>query len=214
MLEGTKDDEFRGGERLSRCHRICAYEQMSLWRRIVNEGISSALLMSGDAAWDARIRSQLVGFRVAAKSIANDSANFSLQDGPYGNDWDLLWLGHCGKISEGFSTATNNATKVPHASAWTTSEGHPLEYPHASTDICLTSDLPIGKLCLSSYAVSDRGAAKLLRLAEYWKGPMAQYLMERCQDGDVKCIIQWPQIMSQVGTASKSVVRYEELSAR
>ena len=167
--------------------------------------------MSSNAAWDTQIRSQLLGFRDAAKSLTNYCANASLQHGPYGNDWDLLWLGHCGKNSEGFHYSTNDATEVPHTLIWTAPDGRPLGYLYASTDIRLTSDNPVGELCLSSYAVSYRGAKKLLSLAEDWRGLMDQYVMERCQDGDLKCVIQWPHIMSQVDVGSKSVELNEEL---
>ncbi len=40
---------------------------------------------------------------------------------------------------------------------------------------------------------------------------MNNYVMERCQDGDLKCVIQWPHIMSQAGVGSKSVEPSKEL---
>ena len=43
---------------------------------------------------------------------------------------------------------------------------------------------------------------------------MDQNIVEVCQGGALKCVIQWPQIMSHVGTASKSVECYEELRTR
>lgn len=204
ILEGTKDDGVRQGEMSNGYNLARAFEHMRLWRRIVDESISSALIMSSEAVWDAQIKSQLLNFRDAAQDLTNSSPNPSLQNnihpvqGPYGNDWDVLWLGHCGKNSEGFYSSTNDDTKVPHAiKVRTGPDGRPLEEPYPSTSIRLTSNQPVGELCLSSYAVSYRGAVKLLGLAEDMRGLMDRYVEERCEDGDLKCVIQWPQIMSQ-----------------
>lgn len=134
--------------------------------------------------------------------------------GPYGNDWDILWLGHCGNNGEAFDSPINDAEEAPRAKIWTAPDGRPLERHYRSTDIRLTSDNPVGDLCLSSYAVSYRGASKLLSLVEDTRGLLDQYIKERCQDGDLKCVIQWPQIMSQVGPASMLVEAYEELKAK
>lgn len=134
--------------------------------------------------------------------------------GPYGNDWDILWLGHCGSNGEAFDSPINHADNVPHAKIWTAPDGRPLEAQYRSTDIRLTSDNPVGDLCLSSYAVSYRGASKLLSLVEDMRGLLDQYAKEKCQDGDLKCVIHWPQIMSQVGQASMLVKEHEGLKAR
>lgn len=103
---------------------------------------------------------------------------------------------------------------MPRALVCTAPDGRPLEGRYPSTDIYLISDKPVGELCLSSYAVSYRGATKLLSFAEDRRGLTDQYIVEVCQGGDLKCVIRWPQIMSQVGTASKSVECYEELRMR
>lgn len=101
---------------------------MSRWRRIVDERLSSALLLSSDAVWDARIQLQLSAFRGAAQNLTN-SPNQSLRndvhppDSPYGNDWDVLWLGHYGKNSEAFLSSTNDATEVPHALVYIAPDG-------------------------------------------------------------------------------------------
>lgn len=177
--------------------------------------------MSSDAAWDAGIRSQLLGFRDAVQALTNRSPSLSLPGrnihpvlGPYGNDWDILWLGHCGSNGEAFDSPTNDADEVPHAKIWTAPDGRPLDAQYRSTDIRLTSDNPVGDLCLSSYAVSYRGALKLLSLAEDMKGLLDQDVQERCQKGDLKCVIQWPQIMTQVGPASMLVKASGELKAK
>ncbi|CAF9939067.1 hypothetical protein IMSHALPRED_001194 [Imshaugia aleurites] len=219
ILEGTKSDDLKEGQDSKRCHLACTFEQMSLWRRIVDENVSSALLISSNAVWDERIRYQLSGFRDAAKTLRDHNPSPSpLSDpnpvhGPYGNDWDVLWLGHCGKNGDAFySPTTTNG--LPRAKIWTAPDGRPLGDQYSSTDVRLTSDKPVGELCLSSYAVSYRGAVKLLGLAEDMSELIDQYVEERCDDGDLKCIVQWPQIMGQMGAASEPLERYEDLKIR
>lgn len=221
ILEGTKDYQFQEGNKPKGCHLACAFDHRSIWQRIVDENISSALIMSSDAAWDARIRSQLLGFCDAAQTLTNKSPdpssigkNMQPVFGPYGTDWDILWLGHCGSNGEAFDAPINDLTEIPHAKIWTAPDGRPLEAQYSSTDIRLISDKPVGDLCLSSYAVSYRGAVKLLSLVEDMRGLLDQYVKERCQDGDLKCVIQWPQILGQVGPASIAVQAIEELKTR
>ncbi|KAF3056409.1 putative glycosyltransferase family 25 protein [Daldinia childiae] len=66
-------------------------------RRIIEDGISSALIMEDDMDWDVNIKEQLVQFAAAARSLQNGfHRNQTLETpSPYGQDWDMLWLGSC-----------------------------------------------------------------------------------------------------------------------
>lgn len=92
--------------------------------RIVKRNLSSALIMEDDADWDIRIRDQLQDFATATHALTQPLAgSFTYADStypepkddtipvfdfhqlpsvvspttsPYGDHWDLLWLGHCG----------------------------------------------------------------------------------------------------------------------
>ncbi|KAI0157929.1 glycosyltransferase family 25 protein [Hypoxylon sp. FL1284] len=66
-------------------------------RRIVEDGISSALILEDDMDWDVHVKTQLEQFSTAARSLQKDfNHNLSLESpSPYGQDWDMLWLGSC-----------------------------------------------------------------------------------------------------------------------
>lgn len=66
-------------------------------RRIVEDGISSALIMEDDMDWDVHVKSELAKFGVAASALQKGfHQNQSLESpSPYGQDWDMLWLGSC-----------------------------------------------------------------------------------------------------------------------
>jgi len=61
--------------------------------RMVKERIQTALIIEDDADWDVMIKSQLVEFARGTRFLQDSQAGAT---GPYGDDWDLLWLGHCG----------------------------------------------------------------------------------------------------------------------
>ncbi|KAK8064953.1 hypothetical protein PG994_007591 [Apiospora phragmitis] len=67
------------------------------WRipPIVEEDLESALIMEDDMDWDVRLQSQL---ETVAKGTRALSGSGSTPNSPYGDGWDLLWLGHCGEI--------------------------------------------------------------------------------------------------------------------
>ncbi|KAK4208999.1 hypothetical protein QBC37DRAFT_391587 [Rhypophila decipiens] len=111
---------------------------MNALQTIIDQNLTSALIMEDDIDWDIRIKSQLQVFAQAARAFtqpaASESSNsardspkvplaqaesFNPADAtentvvelpatrlphkklrptssPYGDDWDVLWLGHCG----------------------------------------------------------------------------------------------------------------------
>lgn len=86
--------------------------------RIVTENLASALIVEDDVDWDIRIKSQLHQFAGAVHVLTQpltsesrkevESADIHIGPGssapltlapkrsPYGDNWDMLWLGHCG----------------------------------------------------------------------------------------------------------------------
>lgn len=52
--------------------------------------------MEDDADWDVRLKPSLNGFARGARYIQSAPPTASLLS-PYGDDWDVLWVGHCGR---------------------------------------------------------------------------------------------------------------------
>ncbi|KAI3319046.1 glycosyltransferase family 25 protein [Xylariaceae sp. AK1471] len=71
---------------------------MSAIRKIVEEGLGSALIMEDDMDWDVRLKPQLERVAQGARALLSSSSNSSPSTSPYGDEWDLLWLGHCGEV--------------------------------------------------------------------------------------------------------------------
>ena len=62
--------------------------------RIVEEGYSSALIIEDDADWDVSLKKQLRMFAEKIRIIGNVPLDKDTHS-PYGDAWDLLWLGEC-----------------------------------------------------------------------------------------------------------------------
>ncbi|KAI1500959.1 glycosyltransferase family 25 protein [Biscogniauxia marginata] len=66
-------------------------------RQIVEDGLSSALIMEDDMDWDVHIKTQLAQFASAAEAIQTGLHHDQTlsSPSPYGQNWDMLWLGSC-----------------------------------------------------------------------------------------------------------------------
>lgn len=89
----------------------CWRSHMNVMRQIVRDKVSSALIFEDDADWDVRIVDQMQQFAVATKELlkhgSQDKKDDQRTNSPYGEGWDMLWIGHCG----GFQ---GNTSSVPH----------------------------------------------------------------------------------------------------
>ncbi|KAF2205540.1 glycosyltransferase family 25 protein [Delitschia confertaspora ATCC 74209] len=166
---------------------------------IIDRNLSSALIMEDDMDWDLRIKDQLRDFALSSRaliqplfsnpsayrdpSFPNPAAEKSITNipfsflpdtipptfSPYGDDWDVLWLGHCGMYIPNESTDSHSKGRVVHENDKTVpirgklhkKYGPPTlqdEYPD-HTRIVHHAHAPI---CSTAYAVSLRGARKIL----------------------------------------------------
>ncbi|OTA93173.1 glycosyltransferase family 25 protein, partial [Hypoxylon sp. CO27-5] len=164
---------------------------MNALQAVVRDNLQSALIMEDDIDWDIRIKSQLQAFASASRiwlrendaaAAVRDSEGNTMQlnsvtgvdskagQSVYGDDWDVLWLGHCGAgfPSERSSipplriAIPNDATVPapkhlkPHPFALQDKLGE--VYPPHTRVVHASS----GNVCSLAYAVSHQGARKLL----------------------------------------------------
>lgn len=169
--------------------------------------------------WDVYIKSQLQGVARGARRVFPEKSRHP--NSPYGDNWDILWLGHCGepfpetleentgleesareKMATKYLIQNDNTvppySKVSHLVDW---EKFPKQ-----TRIVHMSAAPI---CSFAYAVSQKGARKLLHalsvdgLHMAFDNSLAQICRDavfdfgRDKDGgyDAKCISVNPTMM-------------------
>jgi GR25 family glycosyltransferase involved in LPS biosynthesis len=174
----------------------CWRGHMNIWREMIRAGISSALILEDDVDWDVRIVDQMKKFAIATKELGSkrglqipkNAATQAMTDSPYGEDWELLYPGHCNgfphpdkKLRNFHSIIRNDTTVAPIWDMYDLTYGLAEDYykdgpcaTHAGRDppgrTCdsprLGSDERIVQLgspmCTMAYAISQRGARHFL----------------------------------------------------
>lgn len=76
---------------------------LDLLRYVIGAGLESALVIEDDVDWDVDIRAQmrLVSDAVRAYTgvAEGEGEGDQTTTAPYGEEWDVLWLGHCGALA-------------------------------------------------------------------------------------------------------------------
>ena len=143
----------------------------------MHRDLASALIVEDDVDWDIRIRSLLTTFSKSSRALLkspSSTLNFhdisnpiASQLFPYGDDWDVLWLGHCGMSipkkdeKEGIVVQYNDLSvpETQYLRSWETDKPTPLTiYPNHTRVVVHEK----GGVCSLAYAVSQSGARKLL----------------------------------------------------
>jgi hypothetical protein len=143
--------------------------------RVVETGASTALIIEDDVDWDVRLRTVLDDFATASRSLHNLTSpgptNFrdlpptQIVNSPYGEQWDVLWLGHCGMFlaRSGALIIKDNDETVPKLQYlksfedWSPSPLTPYP-PHSRMFMQQATD----PSCSFAYAVSQKAARAVL----------------------------------------------------
>ncbi|RMZ76359.1 hypothetical protein DV738_g4961, partial [Chaetothyriales sp. CBS 135597] len=143
---------------------------------IVEEGWGSALILEDDLHWDVRLKEQLQNFALASDVFLRTeggAATIDLRDAdtsnipktsPYGDDWDILWIGHCGMDlpEDGPIVLLNNDTTtvtIRNQVSWDSKAKPPMRvFPEHTRAIADARTM----VCTLAYAVSQNAARNLL----------------------------------------------------
>jgi hypothetical protein len=184
---------------------------MNAVRAIIENNWSSALIMEDDMDWDVRLKTQLERFSKGSQYVLDSQGKVT--NSPYGDDWDLLWLGHCGEVFpetlEEFKNLRPTDEKyiqlakkfgiehdetMPPADKTTGFQDFK-SYPHVRW--VHSTGAPI---CTFAYALSLRGAQKVLfdLSVDHLVGPFDNALSGLCRWGrdpeklGMKCVSSTP----------------------
>ncbi|KAL8942138.1 MAG: hypothetical protein Q9216_001823 [Gyalolechia sp. 2 TL-2023] len=176
----------------------CWRAHLNFAQRIVRERISTALVVEDDSDWDVSFREQMADFATGSRYISGTAKK---PRSPYGDDWDLLWLGHCA-VQEDPSdqrrfVIENDDTVPPQQHRVNFSKCPKLNeegYDNSTRIVFRAKD----GVCLYAYALSFHGAQKVLR----WQNKMDKFLPidisigNQCKnDPNFKCIGVFPQLI-------------------
>ncbi|KAJ5692204.1 CAZyme family GT25 [Penicillium macrosclerotiorum] len=178
---------------------------LNVMQQIVQQRLQSAIVMVDDADWDVSIKTQLQSFAVAIRSLQGTHHNSTFS--PYGDDWDILWLGHCGvtcKTNQPYFVTPHDPTIpmprhfLPYWRDPPDFEG--FERPDHARLTCTANDAA----CIRFYAVSYRGAQRILSALSVSPGGLAEQidigaeldvsLGRMCGHGYLQCFAPYPSM--------------------
>ena len=176
--------------------------------------LSSALVLEDDSDWDISLKDRLVDFGHGSRYFSAQSSTAATPHSPYGDDWDMLWLGHC-SITEcpasDAHTTSDHSTSPPQQQRYLLENDPTVPLPNRRLNFASIPDLSSYTektravfradygICLYAYALSYSGAQKVLRaqaLRNKW-APIDIGLGEMCQDtaNPFNCIGVFPQLI-------------------
>ncbi|KAI4126910.1 MAG: hypothetical protein LQ338_003487 [Usnochroma carphineum] len=176
---------------------------------IVDNRLSSALIFEDDSDWDISFRSQLLNFATGSQWLLNTPADH-VPHSPYGDDWDLLWLGHCAlapiETDPRRVVFENDPSTTPWIHRFNLGKIPDMTHYDNTTRIMYATD---GGTCLYAYALSYRGAQKVLfhLSMSYYHEPVDFGMHDMCNDHsrNFRCIGVFPQMVdSHRGAGSSS----------
>ncbi|KAL5343578.1 hypothetical protein BJX70DRAFT_115077 [Aspergillus crustosus] len=175
---------------------------LDVMQRVVSEGLGSAIIMEDDADWDITIKTQLQSFAIAVGAL--QGVGDKVTDSPYGDDWDILWLGHCGLECRNdvpsFLTPNDSTVPPPHHFLPYWRDPPLMNRPDDSRLACLISD----GVCSIVYAISFRGAQRILAALSVNPSGIAETvdigaqfdvsLGRLCGSGFLRCFAPYPSL--------------------
>lgn len=132
-----------------------------MFSRIVEKGISSALIMEDDIDWDIHIKSQLNDFAHGSRFLQNQTIGDQTHS-PYGDGWDVLWLGHCHDDLDEADQRTYVIQNDPTVPAVDQLYMNNPEFLHRWPDHSRIVHVVGKPICTFAYALSYKGAQKIL----------------------------------------------------
>lgn len=181
----------------------CWRAHMNVLQDIVARSVATTLIFEDDADWDVSLKSQLVQFALGSQWILENAADLSTPPrdpySPYGDGWDILWLGNCAaKADESDSRRwiiEDDSTTDP-LPLRMYGIGPDDNYWNSSTRLVFSQSYGV---CTTSYAVSLAGAKKMLYHLSMspFNSPIDLGLSELCEKkkSSFTCVGVWPPMI-------------------
>lgn len=185
--------------------------------RIVEEHLSSAVIFEDDTDWDVELKSQLKTYALGSQYLT-DSIDGPSTPSPYGTNWDLLFLGHCASSPDKDDSRRfvmeNDPTVTPVKHRMNYGEIPDMNAHDNSTRIMFATR---GGVCTYSYALTNRGAQKILYYLSMslYSSPVDLGLRDMCskKERGFKCISVFPQLVDSHRSAGNDS-RDSDISSR
>ena len=147
--------------------------------------------MEDDVDWDIAIKDQLSLVAPLIRQITNSTDDRDLW--PYGQQWDLLWLGHCGDLipqDENEILAIEDRT-LPPTSTYRENYGEYVDFPRFTRMIYMS----VTPVCTFAYGVTAASATKIIQLISVGgETSITNKLRILCQQSKLRCVTVNPEL--------------------
>ncbi len=146
--------------------------------------------MEDDADWDIKIKEQMQLVAPMLKALTNAPGR---SHSPYGDAWDLLWLGHSGDpidFGEGRFRAALDPT-LPESTIYRHVYGGRSYYPPQLRVVHHS----VAPLCTFAYAVTQASALKMYAMSRGGQDDIITMTLRRwCTTGQLRCLTVNPEL--------------------
>ncbi|KAH9888212.1 hypothetical protein F4778DRAFT_412266 [Xylariomycetidae sp. FL2044] len=166
---------------------------LDLLRHVVASKWDSAFIVEDDVDWDLRIKDQM---RLVSDNVRNYTNATDDDPTPYGVDWDVLWLGHCGSmIIEDPSPKPliyADETRCDWTQYWGWSKAFLRD---RLSDGYRQVQMSVQTVCSFGYGVTKTSAPKVLASLAGGMGEAFDVQLDtRCREGKLRCLVVNPQV--------------------
>jgi hypothetical protein len=191
LVEAFKNIPTNTGKQPSKGSAYAWLAHLDLIKHAVRHNMETVLIVEDDVDWDVGIKGQM---QLISDNIRKLSELNSTDKSPYGNAWDVLWIGHCGERTAvdtpriEFSDST-----VPPKNTYT---GWANKYMYNIDAGKRAIQVGVNPVCSFGYALTLKGAEKVLDWAG--KGGNEAFdirLLQGCQSKDLHCLVVTPEVM-------------------
>ncbi len=153
---------------------------------------TTTLILEDDVDWDVEIRKQMPMVASAVRNLTGQTDDSHDRQGsfaPYGMEWDVLWLGHCGDSIRGDRSDIKyyDATVPPKVNSWDRTISPD---PNHTRWVYWSS----GPVCTYAYAVTSSAATKLLDRDDHGSDNFDIWLHILCKGQKIRCVSANPEL--------------------
>ncbi|ETI27693.1 hypothetical protein G647_00142 [Cladophialophora carrionii CBS 160.54] len=167
---------------------------VDLLKFVIASGFETAFIVEDDVDFDVRLKAQI---RLISDNVREFVETPDHDPRPYGDNWDVLWLGHCGSAIEdwmppGRKYRDETRCETEHYSGW--SKHFLRDKLEENYRLVQTS---VQTVCTFGYGVTRQSAPKVLKLLAAGANEAFDVSMSSfCSSGDLRCVVVNPQIMN------------------
>lgn len=168
----------------------CWLGHLNAMKTVAQNGWATALIMEDDVDWDIKIKEQMQLVAPMLKALTNAASD---SHSPYGDSWDLLWLGHSGDpidFGVGRFQLTMDRT-LPDSTIYRHVYGGGSYYPPQLRAVHYS----VAPLCTFAYAVTHAAALKMYALSRGGHDKIITMSLRKwCTHGQLRCITVNPEV--------------------